>query len=85
MFTVLIFSDNDIKDKDYLDLTTTLKQNINSIILDININNIDQLIIDCKDKSFLNNKLKLLNTTKDKIQTFPNIDNYLKRNYFFGD
>lgn len=84
MFTVLIFSSLEKEDEIYNDLVKNLKDINNSKIIDINIDNIDQLIIFCDNKEFLRNKLKLLNTTKLEIETYPNLTNYLQRN-FFGD
>lgn len=86
MFTVLIFSslDEEQRNENYDNLTKNLKDINNSKIIDINIDNIDQLIILCDNKNFVKYKLKLLNITKQEIETYPNLTNYLQRN-FFGD
>jgi len=86
MFTILIFSSLNEEDnnKSYCELTKNLKDiNFNNTkIIDINIDNIDQLIIFCDNKNFVKNKLKLLNTSKQELETFPNLTNYLQRNFF---
>ncbi len=85
MFTILIFSElssENKESKEYKILTKKLKDNLNTNIIDINIDNIDQLIIFCDNKNFLKNKLKLLNTIKQEIETYPNITNFLQRNFF---
>ena len=84
MFTILITED---KSYDELVLIKAYRDNINSKIIHLNIDNIDHLIIDCKDQTFLRNKLKLLNTSKnnENLNTYPNINNFFERNFLFGE
>lgn len=80
-FTTFIINDYKDDDPEYLELIKQLKST-NANIIELNINNIQELIIDCKDKDFLKNKLKLLNTTKSEIETYPNLPNYIQRTFF---
>lgn len=82
MFTFLITEENSA---DELALIKTYRT-INSKIINLNINNIDHVIIDCKNNKILN-KLKLINVSKDNknLNTYPNLNNFFQRNFLFGE
>lgn len=83
MFTFLI---TDIDSKEDITLTKAYRH-LNSKIIHLNIDNIDHLIIDCKNQDFLKHKLKLINVSKENqnLNTYPNLDNFFQRNFLFGE